>query len=151
MQMLAHWVNKQTCTVALQTETLGTFDHKQQLEQSNMHYLSQYYSCSSLFCLFIDRAVLRLSILKCLQVTCLLKFFKFKIKLYVLSFFSLRKMVEMYPRSLSETGAIAPFLSKFSISCLKYVNLFHVFEVFFEQEEFELYLQTLTVLSTHLS
>ena len=28
VQMLAHWVNKQTCTVVLQTETLGNFDYK---------------------------------------------------------------------------------------------------------------------------
>ena len=41
--MLAHWVNKQTCTVVQKTETLGTFDHKHQLEQINTHYLSQHY------------------------------------------------------------------------------------------------------------
>ena len=42
--MLDQWVHKPTCTVALQTETLGTFDHKSQMELGTMHHLSRNYS-----------------------------------------------------------------------------------------------------------
>ena len=110
--MLAHWVNKQTCTVVQKTETLGTFDHKHQLEQINTHYLSQHYHL----------AVFSNNRQDCLKVVYFkvsvghmsIEVFKFKIKRCVLSFFFLRKIVEMYPRSLCATGTIAPFKSKFS-------------------------------------
>ena len=64
----------------------------------------------------MPNAVLRVSILKCLRVICLSKFFRLSINLCLLFFFSLKNMEETYPFSAFLTGFKTFFSNNLLIS-----------------------------------